>query len=94
MYFPYSFISEINYPFIEKSGLYKSFDTTYDYKSLIKKLDATLICEESVKEVKSFYFYTKSLSKNEIIKGEKVNLQIAISKEKIVIGTPIIYGGY
>ena len=85
---------ERNYPFYEKAGIYKSFDKNFNYKNLLDSLDCKFICEESLDDVKSIYFYSKSLSKFEIIKGEKVNLQIAISKDEIVIGTPIIYGGY
>ena len=89
-----TFLSQVNYPFVEKAGIYKSFDVSYDCRGLIEDLSATLVCKENLKEVTTYYFYSKSLSKCEIIKGQKVNLQIAVSQEKIVIGTPIIYGGY
>ena len=89
-----SFKSQVNYPFVEKTGVYKSFDLDYDYVALLEKLDAKLIHTESLSDVKSYYFYTKNLSKIEIVNGQKVNLQIAVSNKNIVVGTPIIYGGY
>ncbi len=89
-----SFFKGINCPFIEKTGMYKSFDGKFNYKPILEKLSASFVMEENLGEIKSFYYYSDSISNFEIIKGKRVNLQIALSNEKIVIGSPIIYGGY
>lgn len=84
----------VNIPFNNYSGIYKQFDSDYNYKKLIEKYNLKLVCVESLNGVTNYYYYSKKLPKEETIKGKKVNLQIAISSETVVIGTPIIYGSY
>ena len=84
----------VNIPFNNYSGIYKQFDSDYNYKKLIEKYNLKLVCVESLNDVTNYYYYSKKLPKEETIKGKKVNLQIAISSETVVIGTPIIYGSY
>ena len=88
------FLVQTNLPFNEKVGVYKTFNIDYDYFKLIKKYNAKLEYLESVDGVTSYYFYTKKLPYKEVVKNKRVNLQVAVTKEKITIGSPIIYGGY
>jgi hypothetical protein len=88
------FSNQVNLPFIEKVGVYKSFNSDYNYALLVDKYDAKLAFIESVSGVTSYYFYSKKLPFKEVIKNKKVNLQIAVSSDKVTIGSPIIYGGY
>lgn len=88
------FYSLKNLPFHQKTGIYKTYDSNCNYVEVIKKYDAKLMFIESVDGVTSYYFYSKKLPFKEVVKNKKVNLQIAITKETITIGSPIIYGGY
>ena len=42
----------------------------------------------------SYYCYSPKLKKGIVIDGVAVNLQIAVKGESVVLGTPIIFGGY
>ena len=57
-------------------------------------LSARVLWTEEVDGVVSYYAYSDSLSKSVLVSGEKVNLHIAVKENRIVIGTPIIFGGY
>ncbi len=88
------FYTQVNLPFNEKVGVFKTYNVNYNYFEVIDKYDAKLTHIESVNGVTCYYFYSKKLPFKEIIKNKKVNLQIAVSEETITIGSPIIYGGY
>lgn len=49
---------------------------------------------EECAEVTSFYAYTARWQDFILVGGKPVNLHIAVSKEKCVVGTPIIFGGF
>ncbi len=89
-----SFTSEINCPYIEKDGVYKSFDKSYNYSNLLKSYGAKLLFIESCNGVTNYYYYSKKISSKEVFKNKKVNIQVAVTSDNIVIGSPIIYGGY
>ncbi len=63
----------------------------------LKALQERGVCilfEETVDGVWSVYGYLPSLYEPVLIKGEQVNLHIAISKTRMVVGSPIVFGGY
>lgn len=66
----------------------------FNYDVVIEKTQAKLQFVEEVDGIKSYYYYSKKLAKNEVVKEVKVNLQIAVSSNYIKIGSPIIYGGF
>lgn len=45
-------------------------------------------------EIENYYFYSEKLPKKEIICGKKVNVHVAITSSKIILGAPLIYYGY
>lgn len=81
-------------PFKQYDGVFKSFDDEKDYENLIKKYNAKLVLIEETEGVVSEYYYSYSLPYKEVVKGKKVNLHVAKSLNKIVVGSPIIYGSY
>ncbi len=89
-----TFTSEINCPYIEKDGVYKSFNPSYNYNNFLKSYDAKLMFTESCNGVTNYYYYSKRIPYKEVFKNKKVNIQVAVTSENIVIGSPIIYGGY
>ncbi len=88
------FYTAKNIAFTEKVGVYKTYSNNYNYFEVIEKYDAKLMFLENVDGVTSYYFYSKKLPLKEVIKNKKVNLQVAVTKERVTIGSPIIYGGY
>ena len=87
-------LESINLPFSDFIGFYKQFDTSYDYNSLLNKYRAKLVCVEKLDGITNYYYYSNKLPKSESVKNKKVNIQIAISNNAVVVGTPIIYGSY
>ena len=68
------------------SGQCKTFSSNYNYLALIKSSGGG--------NEKNYYFYTSNLAKYVIVENNKVNLHVAVCKDKIVIGYPFIYYGY
>lgn len=60
----------------------------------LQECGAMVLFEETVDGVWSVYGYLPSLYEPVVVKGEKVNLHIAISKTRTVVGSPIVFGGY
>ena len=87
-------IKTTNKPFNNYAGVYKTYNASYDYANFLKENSAKLIFIEEVDGVKNYYYYSKKIPLKEIIKNKKVNIQIAVSSDLIVIGSPIIYGSY
>lgn len=80
--------------FLNYDGIFTTVDKDFNYEKFAKNLDAKFVKSEDLNGCKNLYFYTNKLPKREIINGKAVNLHVAISQDKISIGTPIIYGGY
>lgn len=87
-------LEAISIPFNDFTGIYKQFDSNYDYTFLLNKYNAKLVCVEELDGITNYYYYSKKLPKIEVVKDKKVNIHIAISLETIVVGSPIIYGAY
>lgn len=76
------------------SGVSKEYDFDFDYEELINRYNAEPIKVETVGNVTNFYYYTKNLPGAVFVGGKKVNLHVAVSTNKTVIGSPIIYYGF
>lgn len=70
--------------------------TFYDENEDIKHLldNVKIIKTEDLGSIKIFFAYACGLIHSTIIDGKKVNLQIAINKNIVTIGSPIILGSY
>ncbi len=62
-----------------------------EYKN---RLNLVVVKEESVLEIKTLYGYTPKIKNFILIDGQKVNIQMALNKNIISVGTPIILGSY
>ena len=60
----------------------------------LKERGVTVLFEEEINGVLSVYGYSPALYEPVLIKGEQVNLHIAISDTRTVVGSPIVFGGY
>ena len=58
------------------------------------KYSARIVKVEEFAGGVSYYCYSPKLKKGIVIEGVAINLQIAVKGESLVLGTPIIFGGY
>lgn len=61
-------------------------------KNLLDKI--TITKTEKIDNLQIFYGVASGLPFSTIIENKKVNIQIAISESKIILGSPIILGSY
>ncbi len=71
-----------------------SFSDTEYMNKIVAKLRAKKLFCESAGDIVTEYYYTPRIRNFVVIKGRKVNLQIAYGKENCCVGTPVIFGGY
>lgn len=60
----------------------------------LKNLDAQIISLQELEENILIYAYSRHLRECVMIEDKKVNIQIAITPERIIIGTPLIIGSF
>ena len=63
-------------------------------EELLKDFNAVIIHEEKLEGLTNYYCYSPKIKHGIKILGKTVNLHIAKSNEKTVLGTPIIFGSY
>ncbi len=63
-------------------------------EEILSKYDAELQFIEEVDGIISYYAYTPLWREGLQINGYTVNLHIALSQARCVVGTPIIFGGF
>ena len=61
---------------------------------LTQKYRAKLLFTEESCKVTNYYFYSPVFGGGVLLNGQPVNLHIAVSAEKTVAGTPLIFGGF
>ena len=61
---------------------------------IIESANATLVYKSNVNGVENYYYYSPYINGKELVKGKKVNLHVAVSNEKVTVGSPLIYYGY
>lgn len=63
-------------------------------RNILEKYRAKTLLIEEVDGIVSYYAYTPIWQDGLLLQGERINLHIALSKSRCVVGTPIIFGGY
>lgn len=74
----------------ESVTIYENFSA----QELLTTLGAKEIFTEQTEFGVSVYAYSKQLPYRKIINGKVVNIQIFTGEEKVVIGSPIIFGSF
>ena len=69
-------------------------DLTFDFLEFFNSLEAELLFIEETEDTISYYAFSPRISYLENIKGQKVNLHVSANRERIKIGTPIIYESF
>lgn len=74
------------------------FAHTENVKSLAEKIfqdyGAEIAFVEESDDVISYYGYARGLGKPIFVQGHAVNLHVAATEARCVVGTPIIFGGF
>ena len=65
-----------------------------DYEKVLSKFDATVKFTEKVDGVTSLYAYSSKIKTYIIVKGQKINLHIALKNTGMKIGSPLIFGSF
>ncbi|MBQ8658469.1 MAG: YwmB family TATA-box binding protein [Clostridia bacterium] len=63
-------------------------------REILKELGGELLFTEEACGVTSYYAYAPELYEGIKVKGVRVNLQIAVKKGGVAVGSPMIFGGY
>lgn len=72
-----------------------SIKTKYDPKILNRILnDAKVVSTAIVQNIKNYYCSLAGVPFSTIIDGKKINFQIAVNNQSIIVGSPIILGSY
>ena len=71
---------------VEKSG--------FNVDDFFKGYGAEILFVESVDGVISYYGYSKDIKFLTKIKGELINLHVAVAENGVTIGSPIIFGSF
>ncbi len=59
-----------------------------------KQLNADELFSEKVGEIMVYYAFSPQIKYRERVQGKTVNLQVAISKDYVKVGSPLIYGSF
>lgn len=61
---------------------------------IMEALGAKCIEIEDVSDIRIFYAYSPRLKDSVVLRGNKVNLMIAVSPRGVAAGTPLLYGSF
>ena len=81
---------------------YFSFEKIYGESCLLsiplseifEKFDVNILFTETAEDVTCYYGYSKKFPYKKEINGKIVNVHVAVEKERVTFGTPIIYGSF
>lgn len=66
----------------------------FEKEKFLSDFSATEMFSESTGEIVCFYAYSPKIKYTEKINGKTVNLHVAIGKDQVKVGSPIIYGSF
>lgn len=73
---------------------YKFNSLYFNLQEFIKKNNFKLEITQNLEGVKIFYLYSNSLCAQKKVNGKMINLQLAVTKEFVVAGCPVILGTF
>lgn len=80
---------------VEVDGVFRSKAEENAFVDKVLARYGAVVCfVEKVQGVVSYYAYSPELYAGVRLKGDEVNLHIAVSEGRAVVGSPIIFGGY
>ena len=66
----------------------------FELEKFLLDLNAKLVLVESGEDYSCYYAYSPKIKQSKIIKDKNVNIHIAIKKQSVKVGSPIIYGSF
>ena len=89
-------VDKYKYPFIfnvkgECAVLNKD---KFRLQSFLNDLNAQIVFIESDEDYDCYYAYSPNIKNSKVIKNQLVNLHVAILKDCVKVGSPIIYGSF
>ena len=66
----------------------------FNLEEFLDKFSAQLIFVEQTENTVSYYAYSKKIKYLQIIKGQKINLHVAVDDDMVYLGSPVIYGSF
>lgn len=87
----------IKVPLLNRRGEYERIDLKggeRDARALLERMNATIINEERFDDITVVYAFCPRISNFIKVDDKKVNVMIALSKEKMTVGSPLIKGSY
>lgn len=84
----------LDLPFLRGESVRVTCQTDGVLEVVLAQYSASIVKVEEFCDGVSYYCYSPKLKKGIVIDGVMINLQIAVRGEEVVMGTPIIFGGY
>lgn len=86
-----------DFPFVTGESVCMRCDHAEEFLAeVLQTYAAQVVFVEETQGVCSYYFFSQLLPKKIVLNGRAVNLHIAVesNQERVVVGYPIIFGGY
>lgn len=84
----YRFIKDVTGESVKISNL------GFDENEFFEKYNAKIVFTETTDGVVSYYGYSKDIKYQTTIGGKRINLHVAVTKDSVTVGAPIIYGSF
>ena len=84
----YRFIKDVTGESVKISNL------GFDVNEFFEKYNAKIVFTETTDGVVSYYGYSKDIKYQTTIGGKRINLHVAVTKDSVTVGAPIIYGSF
>ena len=68
--------------------------STFNTGKFLSDFNAKVVFSEKIDGTTNLYAYSKKIKYFVTIGGKKVNIHVVYQNENIVLGTPIVFGGY
>lgn len=66
----------------------------FDLQEFLDDFSARIVLVEHTESGTSYYAYSNKVKYLQVIKGQKINLHVAISGDMVYLGSPVIYGSF
>ncbi len=86
-------VGKARIPFF-KTGEAITLDGSADLERLIAEFKAEIKLVDNCDSQTDYYCYSPYFKVFKMVRGEKINLHISVSEERVKMGTPIIFGSF
>ena len=65
-----------------------------DLKKICNNFNVNIVKNECVEQRQIFFGYSPSFAKNIFVEGEKVNFEVVLFENSLIVGYPAVYGAF